>query len=81
MESRDGSFGFDFGGVNDKVKKNELIAYTTGDGRKVRISFSPDGNETKLVEMFEAETENPIELQCVGWQHILDHFKKYAESN
>ena len=28
MEARDGSFGFDFGGVYDDIKTNELIAYT-----------------------------------------------------
>src|SRR5882672_2802923 len=35
MEAKDGSFGFDFGGVYDEVRTNELIAYTIGDGRKV----------------------------------------------
>src|SRR5882672_1166747 len=35
MEAKDGSFGFDFWGIYDVVKKNELIEYTIGDGRKV----------------------------------------------
>jgi uncharacterized protein YndB with AHSA1/START domain len=39
MEAKDGSFGFDFGGVYDNVKKNELIEYTMGDGRKVQCNF------------------------------------------
>ncbi len=39
MEAKDGSFGFDFGGVYDDVKTNELIEYTMGDGRKVEINF------------------------------------------
>jgi uncharacterized protein YndB with AHSA1/START domain len=81
MEAKDGSFGFDFGGVYDEVKTNELIAYTLGDGRKVNINFTSQGNSTKVVETFEAETENPIELQRGGWQSILDNFKKYAEAN
>ena len=81
MEAKDGSFGFDFGGVYDDVKINEVIAYTLGDERKVSITFSREGNGTKVVETFEAETQNSIELQRGGWQAILDNFKKYIEGN
>jgi uncharacterized protein YndB with AHSA1/START domain len=81
MEAKDGSMGFDFWGIYDEVKTNELIAYTMGDGRKANIIFTPQGNATKLVETFEAETENSIELQRGGWQAILDNFKKYTEAN
>ena len=81
MEAKDGSFGFDFGGVYDEVKTNELISYTLGDGRKVAIKFSGNGNETKVVETFEAETMNSVEMQKGGWQAILDNFKKYVEAN
>ena len=34
--------------------------------------------ETEIVEAFEAESENPVEVQRQGWQSILDHFKQYA---
>jgi len=81
MEAKDGSFGFDFGGVYDNVKTNELIEYTLGDGRKVIVHFTANGNETKVVETFEAESQNPIEMQKGGWQAILDNFKKYTEAN
>jgi len=81
MEAKDGSMGFDFFGVYDKVKKNEYIEYTMGDGRKVQVSFKGEGNKTKLVESFEAESTNPVELQKGGWQSILDSFKKHAENN
>ena len=81
MEAKDGSFGFDFGGVYDKVKTNELIEYTLGDGRKVIINFTVIGNETKVVETFEAENVNSIQMQKDGWQAILNNFKKYAEEN
>ncbi len=81
MEAKDGSFGFDFGGVYDEVKTNDLIAYTMGDGRKVRINFSTDGNTTKLFETFEAEEQNPVEMQRGGWQAILDNFKNHVETN
>ena len=56
MEAKDGSFGFDFGGVYDDVKTNELIEYTMGDGRKVEVHFAANGNETKVVETFDAES-------------------------
>nr|WP_106780683.1 SRPBCC family protein [Lysinibacillus timonensis] len=79
MEAKDGSFGFDFGGVYDEVKKHEIIAYTMDDGRKVTITFKGQQNETEIIETFDAESDNPVEIQQQGWQAILDHFKKYAE--
>jgi len=81
MEAKDGSFGFDFGGIYDQVKTNELIEYTLGDGRKVIINFSKDGKGTKVVQTFEAEDTHSIEMQKGGWQAILDNFKKYVEKN
>lgn len=81
MEAKDGSMGFDFGGTYDEIIKNKLIAYTLGDGRKVKIEFSIDGDLTKVVESFEAEEINPTKLQKDGWQAILDNFKRYVETN
>ena len=80
MEARDGSMGFDFGGIYDTVKKHEVIAYTMGDGRKVRVDFTADGNKTKVVEVFEAEETHSLEMQQGGWQAIMDSFKSYTES-
>lgn len=81
MEAKDGSFGFDFTGVYDAVKTNEHIAYTLEDGRKVTIDFTPDTAGIKVVETFEAEEVNSIELQQGGWQAILNNFKAYTEAN
>src|SRR5687768_458695 len=81
MEAKDGSFGFDFGGVYDAVRTNEYIEYTLGDGRKVKVSFTGNGNTTKLVESFDAENTHSVEMQRGGWQAILDNFKKYTEAN
>ena len=81
MEAKDGSMGFDFGGVYDDVKINELIEFTMGDGRKVTINFSGRGDETNIVETFDAEDTYSIEMQRGGWQAILDNFKKYTEAN
>ncbi|MHA4811473.1 SRPBCC family protein [Flavitalea flava] len=79
MEARDGSMGFDFGGVYDRVDLYNQIDYTLGDGRKVNITFTKDGGKTGISETFDPESENPIEMQRGGWQSILDNFKKYAE--
>lgn len=79
MEAKDGSFGFDFGGVYDKVKQHEQIAYTMGDGRKVNTSFAAADGSTTITTVFEAESQNPVEMQKTGWQNIIDNFKSYAE--
>ena len=81
MEAKDGSFGFDFGGVYDAVRENEYIEYTLGDDRKVKVNFTPQGNKTKVVESFDAENTHSVEMQRGGWQAILDNFKKYTEAN
>lgn len=81
MEAKDGSMGFDFEGVYDEVKPYEHIAYTMADGRKVKVYFKKEGEQTQVTETFDAENQNSIEMQRSGWQAILDNFKKYTESN
>ena len=81
MEAKDGSMGFDFGGVYDDVQKHKYMEYTLGDNRKVKVYFSPEGKGTKVIEEFEAEEMNSLELQKNGWQAILDNFKRYTENN
>lgn len=81
MEAHDGSFGFDFGGTYDAVIAQQKLEYTLDDKRKAWVEFSPEGNGTKVVERFEPENENAIELQQTGWQAILDNFKNYTESH
>ena len=80
MSARDGSTSFDFGGVYTNVEKNKVIESKLEDGRTTHVQFNSDGNKTNIVETFEAETENSVELQRNGWQAILDNFKKHAES-
>jgi uncharacterized protein YndB with AHSA1/START domain len=80
MAAKDGSFSFDFEGVYTNVQLNKLIEYTIADGRKVSIKFAPEGKGVKVTETFEAESQNPIEMQRGGWQAILDNYKKYTES-
>ncbi|WP_404456543.1 SRPBCC family protein [Oceanobacillus kapialis] len=79
MEAKDGSAGFDFGGVYDEVKVHENLAYTMADGRKVSILFNDQGEETEVIETFDADTSHPAAFQQQGWQAILDNFKSYVE--
>jgi len=81
MEAKDGSFGFDFGGTYDEIVPHEKISYTMDDGRKTDVTFIPEGTGTKVIETFEAEETNPVEMQQGGWQAILDNFKNYTETN
>lgn len=80
MAAKDGSAAFDVTGVYTRIEKNRAIEYLMDDGRKVKIYFSDLGTQTKVVESFEPENENPYEMQKEGWQSILDNFKKYSES-
>lgn len=79
MEAKDGSFGFDFWGIHQEVEPLKSISSVMGDDRKMRVQFIGQGNSTQIVESFEAESENPLELQQQGWQMILENFRKYAE--
>jgi len=79
MEAKDGSFGFDFEGTYINIILHETITYTLADDRKVTITFTPKGNQTLIDESFEAETTNSLERQRLGWQAILNNFKRYCE--
>lgn len=81
MEAKDGSAGFDFWGTYDNIVPDKQIDSTLGDGRKVSVTFSSRGEKTEIVESFEAEGTNSVDMQRHGWQSILDNFKKYSESS
>ena len=80
MAAKNASASFDFVGTYDEVKINNVISYTIEDGRKVKATFTSIAQSVKIVQTFEAETENTTEMQRAGWQAILDNFKKRAES-
>lgn len=80
MEAKDGSSGFDFWGIYDEITTNQLIAYTMGDGRKAKVSFTGNRRGTHLETTFEAESNNSVDLQRSGWQAILNNFKQYVEA-
>lgn len=81
MEAKDGSAGFDFEGTFTKVVPNEHLAYAMPDGRAVEVTFADLMGRTLVSETFDAETENPVEMQKQGWQAILDNFKKHVEGH
>lgn len=81
MEAKDGSFGFDFEGVYDEVVTQKKLSYAMADGRKVKTTFESVGGDTRVTTVFDAETENSIDMQKQGWQSILNNFKKYVEAN
>ena len=80
MEAKDGSFGFDFEAVFDEIIPEEKVAYTIADGRKVITRFQEENGATKVITDFEAEDQNPVEMQREGWQAILTNFKNYTEN-
>jgi uncharacterized protein YndB with AHSA1/START domain len=78
MEVKDGSAGFDFGGVYTVVEEGKRIEYTIDDGRTVEVHFIPEGDSYRITETFEAEDQNSLELQRAGWQAILENYKKHV---
>jgi uncharacterized protein YndB with AHSA1/START domain len=79
MAARDGSMSFDFGGTHSKVEQHKVIESAMGDGRTMKVQFTSTPNGTQVTETFEAEGQNPVEMQRAGWQAILDNFKQYTE--
>lgn len=80
MEAKDGSFGFDFEAIYDRILEPTALAYTMLDGRQAHVDFVPHGDGTRVIIVFDAENQNPADLQKQGWQAILDNFKRYAEA-
>lgn len=80
MEARDGSMGFDFAGHYTEVIPLERICYSMGDARDVVVEFRSEGNGTRVIETFVAESTFSHEQQRGGWQAILDNYRAYAEA-
>ena len=80
MEAKDGSFGFDFEAIYDEIVDQKKLTYTMTDGRKATTQFERMGDQTQVTTTFDAESQNPVEMQREGWQSILNNFKRYVES-
>lgn len=81
MATKDGNEKLEFSGKYDKIILHQLIEYTTGDGRKVKVIYSDNITYTDIVEVFEAEKTNCLDAQQYGWKSVLNNFKAYAESS
>jgi uncharacterized protein YndB with AHSA1/START domain len=79
MAAKDGSVEFDFCGTFTNIVLHQSIQIYLEDGREVRLQFIKEGAATKLIETFEPEEVNSLELQQQGWQAILNNFKAYVE--
>lgn len=80
MEAKDGSFGFDFEAKYTELNAGKSFVYVMADGRQVSTSFSSLDDKTEVKTVFDAETENPIDMQRDGWEAILNNFKSYVEN-
>ena len=80
MAAKDESFSFDFSGTFTEVEPMKKIAYTLDDDRKVVIEFNVNSEEVTVVESFDPESVNSLEMQETGWQMILNNFKKHVDS-
>jgi uncharacterized protein YndB with AHSA1/START domain len=80
MEAKDGSQGFDFEGTYTRIVPRKLIEYRMSDGREVKVEFVERDGDVLVKETFDAETENPAEVQRAGWQAILDNFGRHVEA-
>ncbi len=80
MAAKDGNMAFDYTGSFTSIIPNQLLEYKLNDNRTVSVKFSEVNGSSKIVQTFEVEDENTIDMQRQGWQAILDNFKKYAES-
>lgn len=81
MSAVDGSFAFDFAGTYTEIVPNQKIVSQMDDGRMISVTFEQLGSDnTRVIETFEAENENSLELQRDGWQAILENFKKVTSN-
>ncbi len=79
MAAKDASFEFDFVGTYTDVVTEERISYIMEDGREVTTTFQSIDGGTKVTTVFDAENENPLDMQLTGWQAILNNFRDHAE--
>ena len=73
MAAKDGSMAFDFAGKYTGIEEAKRLAYALDDGRKVEIEIFETEAQAgcRVEERFEAEHENSLYFQRLGWQNIL----------
>lgn len=78
-EAKDGSFGFDFAGTYTKIVPDELLEFSFGD-RACVVAFVTGASGVTVRVTFDAESENPVDMQRQGWHAILNNFAKHVEA-
>ena len=75
-----GEHSFDFTGSYTELDRPNRIAYTIDDGRKVEVVFTDAGEgRTHVTWSFEPESDNPEEMQEMGWANQLTSLRRYLE--
>ena len=69
-----------FEGTYTRIVPHKAIEYRMSDGREVEVEFVERAGVVVVKETFDAETENPPELQRAGWQATLDNFGRYLDA-
>lgn len=72
MAAIDGSMSFDFWGTYVEISPPTNLSFELGDGRKVQFTLFEKQEGCIIEERFEAEAENDLNLQRMGWQAILN---------
>jgi len=81
MSSRDKTMGFDFEGTYTEIDHLSKIVYVLADHRVVETTFNAESDGIRVVQLFDPESENPVDMQQFGWQAILNNFKSYVEKS
>lgn len=79
MASKDGQMSFDFWGTFDEIEISKKLYAILGDGRTLQIELFSKPYGTLIVERFEAEDQNDLNLQRFGWQSILKNLARKDE--
>ena len=81
MAAKDKSIEFDFQGIFKIVITNHQLTYKLDDDREVKVLFLPaTKSSTWIIITLDPDKSHDEEFQRLGWQSILNNFKKYAES-
>ncbi len=80
MAAKDGSFAFDFGATFTEIVPEQLLAIRLDDGREAVTVFEPVEGGTRVTTRFDPETQSPPAMQQMGWQAILENFRRHMEA-
>ncbi|MCO5259454.1 MAG: SRPBCC domain-containing protein [Crocinitomicaceae bacterium] len=80
MASKVGDLKYEYKATYSSIRPFEKILMTLDDGRKANVLFSTSEQRTFMQMEFEPYPYQDSRAQILGWQAILDNFKKFVES-